>query len=121
MKYPIEPFPLDLKCLILKCKQYNFIIEFPLNLEHFEIYSDDYSHGLATVPDSVLVLGISYTCIKDVEKVPKKCKLVGYKDCPDKLYRNIMGRKFKVNLVKHYLSEKMRDLKINNCCLCLGF
>ena len=118
IKYPIESIPTGLKCLKLNCKQYNFRIDFPPNLEHCEIYCDDYSHGLANIPDSVVVLGISYYWIKDIEKLPKKCKMLGYSGCPSDLYNALIKRKLKVHIVKYEFARQIITNKIHNCCIC---
>ena len=120
MKYPIEPLPVDLKCLKLNCKQYNFMIDFPRDLKHCEIYCDDYSHGIANVSDSVVVLGISYNWITDIEKLPKKCKMLGYSECPDELYNDLTKRKLKVMIVKHNFSQQIITSKIHKCYICVA-
>ena len=117
MKYPIENIIAGLKCFKLECKQYNFILDLPLNLEHCEIYCDDYSHGAEHVPDSVVALGITYKSIKTLDKVPKNCKILGYVGCPDKLYNDLITQNLGVIISKSKFVFKIYNSKIHMCCL----
>ena len=123
LKYPIEPFPLDLKCVKLECINYNVMINFPPNLEHLEFnkcnYNDnDVSHELANIPDSVVVLKISYKFTKDVERVPKNCKILGYIGCPKGLYNNLIMKFPEVKIVKYNFIAELLSTKIHSCHLC---
>ena len=122
MKYPIEPLPVNLVCFKLECRNYNFLIDLPPNVQHYEIYSAEYTHGIANIPDSVLILGISYWSIKDFEKLPKNCGILVYRACPKELYYDLSERYLGVIITIYDCKEKIHDSKINhNCCICVGF
>jgi hypothetical protein len=101
LKYPIESMPSSLECFIVKCNSYNFPIDYPPNLKHFELDCNDYSYGIETLPDSVVFIGISYNNVKELPKLPKKCKYLHYYNCPNELYTELTKRKLKILLLKH--------------------